>query len=337
MEFITDQFRYHDAFILDRLISEYARPNMIVFELGTYTGRSSLTMLPHISRMNGMLYCVDWFRGNPSTEAVINPSYRSHNILDIFLNNIRASGYEDYVTVLVGTTRAVVAIVADESMDFIFIDADHRYSYIRSDILNWYPKLKEGGLICGHDLDGHLSDCDYKRVLEKCEEDVADGRHYGVIRAVYEFFPDVKREGTIWYAKKGNYDRPLLASALATMNNFRGGPQEENNRSKGGLGPRGNPSDTLFGETVDQRLLRLFDTDVVFSSPFLVEEGYRGFNLVRYKAKFYALAQALGPVNLTVMDEHALSEFQVREQCVIANSVDEAKGLVDQITNPGRR
>lgn len=203
MDFLTEQIDEQDATTIDRLIRQYCRPNMVVFELGTYTGKSALAMLPHIRQMNGKFYCVDWFRGNVEVEAEITTSYQQRNILDIFLSNIREAGYGDYVTVLVGTTDGVASIVKDDVADFIFIDADHRYSSVRNDLLNWYPKLKKGGLICGHDFEKHLDECDYNRVLEKCEEDFVDGCHYGVIRAVCEFFPDVRREGRIWYVQKG--------------------------------------------------------------------------------------------------------------------------------------
>jgi hypothetical protein len=199
---------------------------MLVFELGTYTGRSAMTMLPHIKLMQGKLYCVDWFRGNPGVTAEITTSYQKHNILDIFLNNIKEAGYEDYVTVLVGTSHDVSCIVAQNSADLIFIDADHRYSKVKSDILEWCPKLKPGGVICGHDFDRHLKDCDYNRVLEKCEEDFVDGCHYGVTRAVCESFPYVQWEGRIWYARKGVvepfkrmawYGRQALMKPLRTV------------------------------------------------------------------------------------------------------------------------
>jgi len=122
--------------------------------------------------------------------------------LDIFLNNIRESGYESFVTILVGTTSAIASVAADQMADIIFIDADHRYSQVRNDILNWYPKLKDGGLLCGQDFEKHLKECDYYRLLEKCEEDYVDGCHYGVIRAVSELFPDVQREESIWHVQK---------------------------------------------------------------------------------------------------------------------------------------
>jgi predicted O-methyltransferase YrrM len=206
MNFLTDQFNEQDAVTLERLIRIHSKPNMIVFEIGTYTGKSAITMLPHIRQMHGKLYCVDWFKGNPEVTAEITTSYREHNILETFLDNIKEAGYEDHVTVMIGTSQDVACTVGSEIADLIFIDADHRYTNIKSDILAWFPKLKPGGLICGHDFDRHLRDCDYSRVLEKCEVDFIDGCHYGVIRAVCEEFSFVQWEGRIWFARKGSLE-----------------------------------------------------------------------------------------------------------------------------------
>tara|TARA_Y100000310_G_C20645198_1_gene796155 strand:+ start:925 stop:1527 length:603 start_codon:yes stop_codon:yes gene_type:complete len=39
----------------------------------------------------------------------------------------------------------------DESLGFIYIDADHSYKGITSDIAAWWPKVKPGGIFSGHD------------------------------------------------------------------------------------------------------------------------------------------------------------------------------------------
>jgi len=62
------------------------------------------------------------------------------------------------------------ALFEPESIDFVFIDGDHSYEGCAADIKAWFPKLKPGGLLSGHDY--------------------RDERNYGVQRAVHEFLGD---------------------------------------------------------------------------------------------------------------------------------------------------
>lgn len=39
----------------------------------------------------------------------------------------------------------------DQSLDFVYLDARHNYEGVKEDIEAWYPKVKIGGIICGHD------------------------------------------------------------------------------------------------------------------------------------------------------------------------------------------
>jgi hypothetical protein len=39
----------------------------------------------------------------------------------------------------------------DNSLDFVYIDANHTYEGVKEDIKYWYPKVKPGGLLLGHD------------------------------------------------------------------------------------------------------------------------------------------------------------------------------------------
>lgn len=40
----------------------------------------------------------------------------------------------------------------NESLDFVYIDADHSYNAVLSDLTIWYPKIKRGGILSGHDF-----------------------------------------------------------------------------------------------------------------------------------------------------------------------------------------
>jgi len=39
----------------------------------------------------------------------------------------------------------------DNSLDFVYIDANHRFKYIAEDLCEWSSKVKMGGIIYGHD------------------------------------------------------------------------------------------------------------------------------------------------------------------------------------------
>ncbi len=54
---------------------------------------------------------------------------------------------------------------ADESLDFVYIDANHGYKWIKEDIEAWFPKVKKGGLFCGHDYSYGIFDV--KRAVDE--------------------------------------------------------------------------------------------------------------------------------------------------------------------------
>jgi predicted O-methyltransferase YrrM len=48
-------------------------------------------------------------------------------------------------------THEAVTRFPDEYFDFVYIDASHRYEDVRQDIEDWWPKVKTGGMLAGHD------------------------------------------------------------------------------------------------------------------------------------------------------------------------------------------
>lgn len=71
---------------------------------------------------------------------------------------------------------------ADKSLDAVYIDENHIYERVKIDIEHWLPKIKDGGIICGHDY------------IDRPEH------NFGVIRAVNEAFgaPDRIYKDTSW-------------------------------------------------------------------------------------------------------------------------------------------
>lgn len=57
----------------------------------------------------------------------------------------------DKYKMLRGDSLTLVDFVGDESLDFVYIDANHHYAEVVADIMAWYPKVRSGGIIAGHD------------------------------------------------------------------------------------------------------------------------------------------------------------------------------------------
>eukprot|EP01041_Mallomonas_annulata_P014868 gene14868-31561_t len=79
-----------------------------------------------------------------------NPDWR----LDAIYNEAkyRMSKYGDRVKLLRMTSVEGSVLFADNSLDFIYIDAAHDYFNVMSDMRAWWPKLVNGGVFAGHDL-----------------------------------------------------------------------------------------------------------------------------------------------------------------------------------------
>ena len=60
--------------------------------------------------------------------------------------------YPNQTTFIRDYTSEAAKQVEDESLDFVFIDADHGYDGCKRDIIEWTPKVKTGGYIMGHDI-----------------------------------------------------------------------------------------------------------------------------------------------------------------------------------------
>jgi len=64
------------------------------------------------------------------------------------------------------TSKEAVDTFSNGSLDFVFIDANHRYEYVKEDLASWYPKIKRDGLFSGHDY-GHSHHPGIKKAVDE--------------------------------------------------------------------------------------------------------------------------------------------------------------------------
>jgi predicted O-methyltransferase YrrM len=129
-------------------------PNGRFIEIGSWLGKSTCFMGEIIKEQNANIkfYTVDTFLGEiNATDQQDIIKQEGGSIYKRFLHNMKEGGVLDHVTPLMMTSEEASTLFENESFDFIFIDAEHIYEYVKNDLNNWYPKLKKGGIIAGHD------------------------------------------------------------------------------------------------------------------------------------------------------------------------------------------
>lgn len=84
-------------------------------------------------------------------------------------DNLKA--YENRIVQMLRSSSDV-GDIQDESLDFAYIDACHTYEAVKVDLEVWLPKIRKGGLLCGHDynLRGEHYDNVYQAVNEFAEK-----------------------------------------------------------------------------------------------------------------------------------------------------------------------
>lgn len=127
-------------------LNSFISPDGKGVEVGVYKGEFSQEILKN---WTGTLFMVDVWRplGEEYNDSS-NHKYHS-NILAETMNNIQ--GYEDRGIIIRANSETASQMFQDESLDFVYIDANHAYDFVKKDIQLWFPKVKKGGLFCGHD------------------------------------------------------------------------------------------------------------------------------------------------------------------------------------------
>lgn len=94
---------------------------------------------------HGFLYCVDAWADLPGYEESYPQDANYQSATE------RLAPYWEHCELLRMTSLQAARAFEDESLDFVYLDADHTYSGVLADLEAWYPKLVKGGLFCGDD------------------------------------------------------------------------------------------------------------------------------------------------------------------------------------------
>jgi len=120
-------------------------------EVGSWVGRSACYLGVEIvnSDKNIKLDCVDTWLGAP--ELLEEDVIKNGTLYADFLKNVEP--LRNILTPIRLTSTQASHLYEDESLDFVFIDADHTKEGFNADLTCWLPKVKKGGVFAGHDWD----------------------------------------------------------------------------------------------------------------------------------------------------------------------------------------
>lgn len=118
-------------------------------ELGIWKGNTMFYMLDHCPQLH-MIGVDAWViqPDNSGQQTYCEPFWRHKHWAKTVKK--QAHSYGNRAVILEQYTDVAAEFIDDESLDFVFIDADH--SAVAADIEAWRPKLKSGGKLIGHDI-----------------------------------------------------------------------------------------------------------------------------------------------------------------------------------------
>lgn len=144
-------------------------------EIGSWLGASICYLATEFKNRSkeAEIYAVDTWKGSQEQiqTDLLDKMGGTKELYKNFLNNIKLGGVHEMITPMRMTSIEASREFQNDSLDVVFIDASHTHKDVLDDICHWYPKVKKGGVISGHDfVPGHI---------------VSEA---GVVRAVNEFF-----------------------------------------------------------------------------------------------------------------------------------------------------
>lgn len=117
-----------------------------IAEIGSWKGRSAICLCS--GNKDGQVFCIDTWKGSEDERDSTNHLAKVEDVYQTFLNNTKQ--FTNLIAVRKPSIEAAKEF-EDKSLDMIFIDAGHLAHEVRADILAWICKVKDGGIICGHD------------------------------------------------------------------------------------------------------------------------------------------------------------------------------------------
>ena len=136
--------------MLNRAVLELIRykKGLVGVEIGVERGGNALNILQNLDIKT--LYLVDPFCFVYDSEGNLVEAEDGANAIEEEARRLLAP-FSSKIVWVKGYSHEVLEQIPND-LDFVYIDGNHAYDYVKKDFENYYPKVKELGVIGGHDF-----------------------------------------------------------------------------------------------------------------------------------------------------------------------------------------
>lgn len=118
-----------------------------IIETGTGLGRMTLTMGLALNN-RGVLITMDSYQDSARYGAEVKHTWGTTEAQ----RNVQTGGISDGVVYQLGDSIKLLQAMPDNYADFIYLDGNHKYTFVVEEIREALRVLKPGGILAGHDF-----------------------------------------------------------------------------------------------------------------------------------------------------------------------------------------
>ena len=136
--------------------------------------------------------------------AIDNMGYGGFFQMKTIYENIIKSGLGDYIEVMPYPSLECAKMFNDGFLDFVYIDSSHTYKETKQEVIEWYNKVKDEGILSGHDFNADEVNRAVSQIVPKIfvRSDIAD-REFEAEKVLHS--EETTNGWGLWWFKKQWY------------------------------------------------------------------------------------------------------------------------------------
>lgn len=128
---------------------KFGGKQLVGVEIGTLEGENAEYILKNLNIKK--LYLIDPWLDYEEYGSYSDGGQRK-NLNKFYLKTLkRIRKFKDKTVLIRKFSSDALGDVKDR-LDFVYIDGNHDYKFVKEDMQNYYKKLKKGGVLAGHDI-----------------------------------------------------------------------------------------------------------------------------------------------------------------------------------------